>query len=368
MASIYSIPLFSYIDNVWNDWRSAIEPNGWIPSARKNIIYIVKNTEECGGVETRMQTYADELRRNNCNVLFVTEVNHCSRIKEKYPCCHLNFHARNFERSLIKLIDRFRIDTLEFQIKHRKYLYRLRIEELKKHCRVGCVVHGNISSLDLHSLNRMDYRIFISDRLCSIDYRQLNHYRVLPNAIRFDTPFWHYRKQRKALIVSRISREKLLQICAAIEFCRTRNISFQIAGSHQNGKIGRFLRKKYRLTENMFIEGPINTVEYLKTHVGDYLFVAGVGQVILEAGVLGYPCLLASDLGADCSTFLTRENIGNFGRNFTFAYPSAEMKKWLVTTFDPEHLAEYDISGAIGMYFDIRDRFREYFVYICQEE
>ena len=55
----------------------------------------------------------------------------------------------------------------------------------------------------------------------------------------------------------------------------------------------------------------------------DTLFVAGVGQVLLEAGAAGFPCLLASDKGAEYSTFLTRHNVReNYGRNLTLAHPA----------------------------------------------
>ena len=106
-------------------------------------------------------------------------------------------------------------------------------------------------------------------------------------------------------------------------------------------------------------------MEYLSAHAGEYLFVAGVGQVILEAGSLGYPCYLTSDLGVANSTFLTQDNIhGNFGNNFTLAFKMDDGGALQEHELNVDALWKYNISEDIKEKFDIRRRIDEYMDYV----
>lgn len=95
----------------------------------------------------------------------------------------------------------------------------------------GCVVHGEIIGMDTSRLQSLNYRIGISDRLFTIDYANLGYHLTLPNGIDAGVPVWNYCGQRKALIISRLQKDKFMRLCAAIEFCATRNIPFEIAGT-----------------------------------------------------------------------------------------------------------------------------------------
>lgn len=363
-----SLPVLSYIENIYNDARNTELSSACRPIHKKNILYLAKYINNFGGIETRILAYAEALSKINCNVIFVSEQNDCDTIKSRFTCLRINFHARNFEKSLIKIIRNYHIDIVEFQTRSRRFIYALDLDELKRHCRIGCCIHGEIPAIDIDTLNSMDYRIFISDLLCSIDYDKLNDYKILPNAIRCTGREWEYNNQTKALIISRIAKDKFNQLCSAIEYCFERKIPFTIAGSTKYDNTAKRLKKRYDLGDETFTGNEIDTISYPKKHKEDYLLVAGVGQVLLEAGALGYPCLLVSDLGPGYSTFLTRKNIrGNFGRNLTLTYFSKSKQHLQVQELDTSVISDYDISQELRQDYNMADRIHEYIAYISGE-
>lgn len=356
-----SLPILSDLENLFIRRNLQHTQPEWDFPEGKKILYIIKRTEVCGGVETRLLQYARELAKHHCNVLFVTDKNKFPALK-KFRCLHLNFHAGNFESILIDLIKRYRIDIAELHIKGKRNLHLLDARRIKEHCRFGCCVHSNIPSLDPERLNEMDYCIFISDRLNQIDYSRLKSYHVLPIAITGQTPCWKWNGQRRALLISRIRYDKCKQIESFVEYCKTKDIPFHIAGATGNSRIARKLIKRLSLQPEHFIGRIDNTPEFLTAHADEYLFVAGVGQVILEAGSLGYPCFLCSDLGPAYSTFVTRQNIaqGFFRRNFTLAFRPKDNLFRPVTDFLPEEAGNYDLSAFMYEHYNIDNRFKQY--------
>lgn len=331
---------------------------------RGRILYVVKRIESCGGVETRLLQYADMLTRHGFSVAFVTERNRYAPLS-KFPCYHLNFHARNFEKSLIELIVKTGADVVELQVKKAKCLKIIQPGNVRRYCRLGCCVHGSIEGIDMEVLNSMDYRVLISGTLFHVDYKGLAHHKVLPIAIGSNVSGWRYEGQRTALCVCRISRDKYRQITTFVDYCRMRDIPFRIAGPKVSASTVGRLKKDYGLDSTHFIGRLDNTVEYLLAHAGEYLFVAGVGQVILEAGSLGYPCYLTSDLGVANSTFLTQDNIhGNFGNNFTLAFKMDDGGALQEHELNVDALWKYNISEDIKEKFDIRRRIDEYMDYV----
>lgn len=363
--NLLSLPGISYLENLIVS--KAIRQKHPIPDkSRKTykILYIIKRIENCGGVETRLLQYADLLVRQGYNVAFVTETNRFASL-DRFDCYHLNFHASNFEKSLLSLIEHLGITIVEIQIKSSKCLNFINIDNVKKYCRVGCCIHGNIRNLDIEMLNRLDYRILISDALSHIDYLRLKHHKILPIAIAYNKPQWCYCGQRKALLVSRIGRDKYNQIAAFTEYCQTHDIPFCIAGPLISNSTIRRLKRFFNLKSSHFIGKLDNTVGYLSKHTNEYLFVAGVGQVLLEAGSLGYPCFLTSDLGAGKSTFITRSNIqGNFKCNLTLAYKHILENVDQKQNINIGNLEQYDISSVIKERFCIKKRYAEYEKYV----
>lgn len=313
-----------------------------------------------GGLETRVAQYARRMAKHGHAVALLTEENAFAKT-EDFPRLHLNFHGRNFEEKLAEIVSRCGIDVVEFHINSRRNFRYTDFGALKKRCCVGCCVHGNIRGLDCENLKKADYRIFISDVHPAIDYARLAPYCVLPSAVDPAEKIWHFRAQRKALFVGRLHRDKYHQLCTFIRYCRSRGIGFDIAGNTHKRRLIRKLREKFGLPASVFI-GPIDTMRFLAENASRYLFVAGVGQVILEAGTLGYPCLLTPAHGASEATFLTRENFlengapnGGFGRNFTCA-----RVRPLVPDFDAAAADRYDVADLINRFFGIENRFARY--------
>ena len=369
LIMILSIPVLSDIENLYNNYRNARKQDTESVSFARTFIYVIKNLAEYGGLETRLIAYADALSQRGCRVVFVTERNRNRVIRERHSCIHLNFHACNFQRSLVKIIRMYGADVVDFQIKNRRSVHRLDIESLKKYCRTGCVIHGEVYNINPEILRLMDYRVIVSDLLCSIDYANIGSYRVIPNAIHAGSPVWSYRGQRRALIVSRLKDDKYRQVCAAIDYCLSHGVPFDIAGSPVDGRMVSRLRRCYSLSSDIFALGAIPTREFLYCNSDRYLFVAGVGQVLLEAGAAVYPCMLASDLGAGFSTFLTKYNIrNNFGRNLTLAYFNEKLHNVRVESINVDCIDDYNISGAICEFFSFDDRFVEYYGYVYPDE
>ena len=79
-----------------------------------------------------------------------------------------------------------------------------------------------------------------------------------------------------------------------------------------------------------------------------------------EAGAAGFPCLLASDKGAEYSTFLTRHNVReNYARNLTLAHPAERHTNVRVSDIEFGQLDDYDISDAIRENFSFSKCFEE---------
>ena len=135
----------------------------------------------------------------------------------------------------------------------------------------GCVVHGEIIGMDTSRLQSLNYRIVISDRLFTIDYANLGYHLTLPNGIDAGVPVRNYCGQRKALIISRLQKDKFMRLCAAIEFCATRNIRFEIAGMCENSSLTKRLKRRYTLRPDVVAPGAINTREFLKKNADRYL-------------------------------------------------------------------------------------------------
>lgn len=359
--NLFSLPVLSALENVYI--RLKIKYRGdikWRYPDRPKILYVVKRLDDCGGVETRLLQYADELTRRRYNIAFVTESNSFAGVK-KYPCLHLNFHTRKFEDTLLAMMAQNGIDTVELQIKNRSCLYRLNPQRMRRHARYGCCIHSNIKGLDPEMLNDMDYRVIISDRLWHIDYEAIDTFHVLPVSIAAGQRCWRWQGQSRALIISRIRHDKYRQIESFVNYCRAVGTDFRIGGSLDSSGTVRRLKKHLGLKKEHFIGRIDNTVDYLTRHAGEYAFVAGVGQVILEAGSLGYPCFVCSELGTGFSTFVTRRNLcDDFGRNFTLAKRKRAERIKKVSVFRPETAEDYDISGFITEKYGLAKRFDVY--------
>ncbi len=313
----------------------------------RNILFIASRFVSIGGIETRLEQYLNLLSKNGWGVFLLSEENTNERLL-KYSNFHLNFDAPNFHNCLSELIDVYRINVIEFQFKNPKILKNINLDSLKEKAKVGCTIHNTgVNKLDL--INRFDYKIFVSEQMYSNYYRKVKNPTIIKNGICLNNvnKEWNYCGQNKALLVSRISKDKLTSIECFIKYCQKQNIDFDIAGVEQTkNKLLIKLKKKYKLKASQFI-GKVDTVEYLKTNINKYLFVGGVGLVILEAGSLNYPCFVCSDYKGQNFSFVTNENIALFD-NFTIkSHHSISKQKKMVHLLEKSKLQDYAVKEFI---------------------
>lgn len=176
--------------------------------------------------------------------------------------------------------------------------------------RVGIVFHGLIDSTRAEKyIRQMDYA-------CCVSPYQKERFPVLkgtvccPNALEKIQFSWQFSFQRKALLVSRLDRDKLPSIRAFVKFCVKNKIPFEVAGE---GSRKKFLKKycsKVCERKNISIPiflGSIKTESFLENNGKKYLFLGGLGQVALEGLGKGYPVLIPSMAGI--CFFINQKNI-----------------------------------------------------------
>lgn len=363
-----------------NDWKAkANEQNislnkqnlGFdVPAKGKSILYVAANFVKAGGIETRLLQYIKELRSFGWNVYILSENNANEQLAE-LTNFNLNFDAENFGNCLDEIIDRYNINIVEFQFKNPKILKNLDLEKLKSKVKLGCTIH-NLGIKNTAIINKFDYKVMVSKYMYENHYTNIKDAVVIQNCI--DTnkyknlPYWEYKGQKKALLVSRINTDKIKSIECFIKYCRKNNIEFEIAGEEQKGSnLKQKLIKKYYLNENNFI-GNIDTLDYLSKHIDDILFVGGVGLVILEAAYLNYPCLCCSDWTGNNYSFITLDNIDLFD-NFTIRKQSlVSMKNKKIFELNPEHLNMYKLRHCIISNRNFRISSKKYFSVIEDED
>lgn len=318
-------------------------------NGNKNLLFIASNFIEAGGIETRLEQYLNCLSAIGYNCYILSENNDNEHLK-KYTNFILNFDAINFEQCLEEIIDYFNISIIEFQFKSSKFLRNLNIKRLKTKVRVGCVIH-NLGVKKYNSINQFDYKIFASKFMYQNHYLSIKNADVIQNGVDIKRnkllKTWIYRNQKKAILISRISSDKLKSIEGFIRYCQVNSIDFLIGGEeNQSDKIKQHLIKNFKLHENVFIS-QINTLEYLSQNANNILFVGGVGLVVLEALYLNYPVLCCSDFTSDNYSFITKDNIALFD-NFTIN------KKSLVTrknkkefSLDLNNISKYQLRDYI---------------------
>lgn len=294
----------------------------------KNILFIASHFVKVGGIETRLIQYANKLSSLGWNVYILAEDN-LNKELLKFTNFKLNFDTNNFDECLSAIIDKYQIKVVEFQFKNPKILKHLDLKSLKKKVKLGCVIH-NLGVKKTNLINKFDYKIMVSKFMYEDYYLKIKNATVIKNCIDVEKyknlPVWNYKNQRKALLVSRINKDKLKSIECFIKYCLANKIEFEIGGAeHTKSNLKNKLIKKYNLNESCFI-GQVDTLDYLSKNIDNILFTAGVGLVMLEAGYLGIPCFVCSDYKDKNYSFVTTSNIDLFD-NFTIKKNSLVCRK-----------------------------------------
>lgn len=331
---------------------------------KNNILIISDYFLEKGGMETRIEQYLEFLNKQGWGIYILSEYNKNKELL-KYNNFYLKYDALNLSKNVLDLIKKYKINLVEFHFASSNYLSNIDIKELKKYSKVGSVIH-NKGVINQKIINKFDYNIIVSFWLKNMFYKNIKKAYIIPNAIKNQNIKWEYLGQKKAILISRIDKEKLPTIEAFIGFCKDNNFEFEIAGEENlTDNIIFYLTKKYNLSSKNFI-GLVDTIPYLIENLDKYLFVGGVGLVLLEAASLGYPCFCCSHLGKEYSSFITNDNIDKFVfNNFTIKEGNArDVLKNRVIELLFENIDIYDLSSYIEKNNNLNKTLNEYKVLI----
>lgn len=288
------------------------------------ILYIIEGLGRKGGIETRLEKQFSYLIENKKAMPFLMarQIDCAAMIRLK-PIL-LDFRAPNTLSKILSLIVAHEIDVVEFQIDPEKFLPYDCLDSIRN-CRPN---HPIRIGLCLHSatyqaakcLPYVDYSLVVTGALhhCS-DFASSV---FVPNWIRHVQKVWTFHDQTNALLVSRIDKEKLPTVIAFVEICKQLGINFHIAGDcTENEQWVRAVIDQTGIDIRPNLIGLIETMNYLKQNADKYIFVAGVGQVVLEAASLGFPALILSHIKPKFSSFVTRNNLNYFASwNFVIRY------------------------------------------------
>lgn len=335
-----------------------------------NILFVASHFVKAGGIETRLMQYIEKISAAgwNCYILSENNENASLGLQTNFT---LNFDGSNFGSCLDEIIEKFKINVVEFQFKNPKILKNLDLEALKSKVKLGCVIHNTgVKNFDI--INRFDYKIVVSNILWQRHYTAIKDVDIIQNCVDSrkyeNAPVWKFAGQKKAVLITRIAKDKVDSIECFIKYCQERGIDFEIAGDEVPGKhIKRELIEKYHLAPEVFI-GKVNTWEYLSENTGKILFAAGVGLVILEAGYLNYPCLCCSESKGRHYSFVTLDNVRYFD-NFTINGHSPVVQKnacefeMVPGDWERYRLRDYvignrDLAVCVKKYIDVISRDR----------
>lgn len=159
----------------------------------------------------------------------------------------------------------------------------------------------NEADIDLDIIRQLDYTCSSTTRHCLCGYGTIIPNCVLPQ----NTKFKYNPLSTKALYIGRIDTDKLKSLRSFVEICRKNKFTFDIVGTFAEGEPQFY---KETLPKECLL-GIIDTRKYLFENSHNYAFIAGVGQVILEASVANLPALIAAHTVPEESYFLTKSNI-----------------------------------------------------------
>ena len=275
------------------------EGNTW----SKRVLFVVRSLESKGGLETRLNRFASELERRGVLPCFLVMYHEYVPLK-KYPTFQLNMNAPDFQHALETLVEDARISVVEFQLKWESFLEKFDWERMRSISRVGCTVH-EACVLPWDVVDRMDYSIFVREK--NMDKVRNGH--LVLNGVGKTESVWRYADQKKAVFISRLNEEKLPTLLSFCDFCRKNGLHGDIAAplTPEAVRIREYVISRYGEGNHTFL-GAVTTDSFLREHGEEYLFCAGVGQVVLEGAAFGMPVLVCAHAGMEHSTFLCEEN------------------------------------------------------------
>ncbi len=294
------------INSLKNVFRTQkIKNNG----GSKRLVYIIRNIKECGGVETKLSNMFSFLEKKGYDINLITDIESNNKsIFSKFKVFQICFRSYNTTHTIVKICDRLDPFLIEFQITGHKDKF-INYNKIMKRWDCGIQNHG----ITYEFFKKALYNAVNSINTCKRDAP--GNYDIFPNMIpdKVKLSLYKREKQNKAIIISRLDPDKLDQIRTAIKYCKSVRCNFEIAGiSAFSYSVKEQLKKEFDLKDDCFI-GKIKTLEHLNQN--KYRFVCGVGNVVLEASLLGLPVFVSSHI--NYNGFLNKSNfIDCMNRNF----------------------------------------------------
>lgn len=345
-------------------WISSLKINKKAKSKGKGkaIIFVADHLHSSGGVESRTYAYACELEKRGFLPVFVSGKLNNAKIRSRFLCIKLQLKAPNFTDSLIKIAESLDAQTIEYQMTWNWCFGKLDIDKLNARIRTGVVIHGNIPDINYEFINKFNYRILISAGLKEINYTAFPDFSVISNAVEIPSgKLWKYKNQKKALILSRIQKDKEDVLTHGVEFMRKHGIDFEVVGNSNDPVFLEEFQEKLGIPAEKFKPLNVDGPRFMAEHIDDYLFVAGVGLVLFEAGALGYPCLITAGCGADYCTFLTQHSLASgIFSNLTYYLQTPEREAAIVQELDLNNLEKYNLRDVVISEYSIQSRVNTY--------
>lgn len=281
-------------------------------STRKNkiILLMTDHLFTVGGAETRIVRTA-ELLKNLEFIPVILSQHNSHPPSQKFFNLTLDYRDPNLSSILSNWIERGLLHGIEFHIKNPRMLYDLPLFDWKNKIVLGVQIHNVFSLTERlkQQLNHCHYIVSSQSDFVPKSSIVRNWVNIIPPP----ETLWYFKQQKHALFISRLSKDKTTHFLNFVSFCRKQGLDFHIASDWPERGWQHHFIQSLALYPHQFI-GPISTSHHLRKFIHKYLFIAGVGQIPLEAASLGFPTAVVSSKlpsnFAEPLIFLDHSNVG----------------------------------------------------------
>ena len=301
-------------------------------AGRKRILYVIEGFGAVGGTETRLESEMKWLGEHGwACALCLMYVKYPPLWTKDLTRFTLSFREESFTERLAEIVRAGKFDTVEFVFLSWEHIRRMALEGLKKEARVGALF-TTPSRMPQALSQGFDYRIIVNDK----SHGAIADSVMVPNWLRNPVMrLWRFEGQKKALFISRHCADKLSTLRNFLDICEKYGVEPVVAGPAAERDKRVLAQLKRAAPENIL--GTIETVRYLEEHAKEYLFVGGVGMVVLEAASLGVPALICPHIrSASEARFVTDAN-----------FPYFASWNFVIKTRPPK-----DAQGRVESFFD----------------
>lgn len=308
-----------------------------------------------GGIESRLARLAEALSGDDVEcVLFAYEIE-CPGLRGG-PVVALGRGSHGFGLALALFVSLARPIAVEFQSGGSATLRPSLLRGMRRASKVGYCIHGDYVLAGEVRRVAPDYVVVVSNRLERRYAGELAglEVRVLEPWFPSDQPVSPRRPSRRALLVSRLDRDKHGGIRNAIELSRELGLSLDVAGEARidtGGLADLFDDPDLRHVRQI---GPVESAELFRRCGAEYCLVFGVGQVVIEAGLAGIPAVVVAHEARGGSRFATRDNFTALAdQNWTIKEPElaagleVNIERLAASVIAGEPAAELDLVEAM---------------------